>query len=45
MAMRVTIYGKAPLDADGAGGGLAVAGDIAAAQRFVDLFTLPEKIA
>lgn len=45
MAMRVTIYGKAPLTRNGADGGIAVAGDLAAAQRFVDLFALPEKIA
>jgi DNA-binding HxlR family transcriptional regulator len=44
MAMRMTIYGKAPLSRDGAGGTLAVAGDLAAAQRFVDLFALPGKI-
>ena len=45
MALRVTIYGKAPLDLEGASGGLATAGDLAMAQRFVDLFALPEKIA
>ena len=45
LAMRHTIYGKMPLSRDGAGGGLAVAGDLAIAQRFVDLFALPEKIA
>lgn len=42
MAFRRTIYGKLPLGEDG---GLAVEGDRAAAQRFVDLFALPEKIA
>ena len=42
MAMRVTIYGKAPFGADE---GMTVTGDLAAAQRFVDLFRLPEKIA
>lgn len=42
MAMRMTIYGKLPF---GAAEGLEVAGDLAAAQRFVDLFRLPEKIA
>ena len=42
MALRVTIYGKAPL---GNPEGLTVAGDPALAQRFVDLFALPEKIA
>jgi DNA-binding HxlR family transcriptional regulator len=42
MAFRRTIYGKLPLgDEDG----LSVEGDQAAAQRFVDLFALPEKIA
>lgn len=45
MAFRTTIYGKAPLRRDGADNTLAVAGDLAAAQRFVDLFALPEKIA
>lgn len=45
MAMRHTIYGKMPLSRDGASGGLAVTGDLAVAQRFVDLFALPEKIA
>ena len=44
MAMRRTIYGKEPLTRDGAGGVLAVDGDLAMAQRFVDLFALPEKI-
>lgn len=44
LAVRHTIYGKTPLSRDGAGGGLAVAGDFAVAQRFVDLFALPEKI-
>jgi DNA-binding HxlR family transcriptional regulator len=42
MALRMTIYGKVPF---GGSAGLAVAGDLAAAQRFVDLFRLPEKIA
>lgn len=42
MAFRMTIYGKVPF---GAPEGLAVSGDLAAAQRFVDLFRLPEKIA
>lgn len=45
LAMRHTIYGKAPLSRDGAGDTLAVGGDLDAAQRFVDLFRLPEKIA
>ena len=44
MAMRATIYGKVPLSRDGTDGGMAVAGDLAAARRFVDLFRLPEKI-
>jgi DNA-binding HxlR family transcriptional regulator len=44
LAMRHTLYGKVPLSADGAGGVLAVAGDFGVAQRFVDLFALPEKI-
>lgn len=42
MAMRCTIYGK--LGFDGART-LALAGDRALAERFVDLFQLPEKIA
>ncbi|MBN8808116.1 MAG: transcriptional regulator [Sphingomonas sp.] len=42
LAMRHTIYGKRGFDGDGL---LAVAGDRAAAQAFVDLFALPEKIA
>ena len=42
LAMRMTIYGKVPF---GAPEGLEVTGDLAAAQRFVDLFKLPEKIA
>lgn len=41
MQMRVTIYGKAPF---GAPEGMAVTGDLAAAQRFVDLFRLPDKV-
>lgn len=42
LAMRHTIYGKAGFDAEGL---LAVTGDRALAQTFVDLFALPEKIA
>lgn len=42
MALRMTIYGKVPFGADG---GMQVTGDLGAAQRFVDLFALPEKIA
>ena len=41
MAMRMTIYGKLPFDAED---GLSISGDRAAAQRFVDLFALPEKV-
>ena len=42
MAFRMTIYGKVPFGADA---GMAVSGDLTIAQRFVDLFALPEKIA
>lgn len=42
MAMRRTVYGKEGMDGAGL---LAVAGDRTAAQRFIDLFALPEKIA
>jgi DNA-binding HxlR family transcriptional regulator len=42
MAFRVTIYGKAPVNTPGA---LQMTGDGAAAQRFIDLFRLPDKIA
>ena len=42
MALRITIYGKVPF---GEAAGMIVTGDLAAAQRFVDLFRLPEKIA
>jgi DNA-binding HxlR family transcriptional regulator len=45
MAMRRTIFGKAPLARDGAGGTLAFAGEADLAQSFVDLFALPAKIA
>lgn len=44
MAMRHTIYGKAPLTRDGEGGTLAVDGDFSAARAFVDLFALPDKV-
>ena len=44
MAMRRTIYGKAPLARDGAGGTLAFAGEAALALTFIDLFSLPAKI-
>ena len=43
MALRRTIYGKAPLARDGAGGTLAFAGEADLAQSFVDLFRLPVK--
>ncbi|MGH1571239.1 winged helix-turn-helix transcriptional regulator [Methylobacterium sp. P31] len=45
MAMRRTIYGKAPLARDGAGGTLAFAGEADLARSFVDLFALPAKVA
>lgn len=45
MALRHTIYGKVPLGTGEQAGGLAVEGDLALAQRFVDLFALPEKVA
>ncbi|MCJ2022444.1 helix-turn-helix transcriptional regulator [Methylobacterium sp. E-065] len=45
MAMRRTIYGKAPLARDGAGGTLAFAGDADLARSFIDLFRLPAKAA
>ena len=45
MAMRRTIYGKAPLARDGAGGTLAVVGDPDRARSFIDLFHLPAKAA
>jgi DNA-binding HxlR family transcriptional regulator len=44
-ALRRTIYGKAPLARDGAGGTLAFAGETDLARAFVDLFTLPAKRA
>ena len=45
LAMRRTIFGKAPLARDGAGKTLAFAGEADLAQSFVDLFALPAKIA
>lgn len=45
MAMRVTVYGKAPLSTDGAAGGFSFSGDREKALAFVDLFALPAKIA
>jgi DNA-binding HxlR family transcriptional regulator len=44
-ALRRTIYGKAPLARDGAGGTLAFAGEADLARAFVDLFALPAKAA
>lgn len=44
-AMRRTIYGKAPLARDGAGGTLAFVGEADLAQSFVDLFALPARTA
>ncbi|MEE7451298.1 transcriptional regulator [Methylobacterium radiotolerans] len=43
LAMRRTIYGKAPLARDGAGGTLAFAGAVDLARSFIDLFALPAK--
>jgi len=40
-----TVYGKLPFALNEAEGKLRVEGDRAAAQRFVDLFELPEKLA
>ena len=40
-----TVYGKLPFEQNEAEGTLRVEGDRAAAQRFVDLFELPEKLA
>ncbi len=45
MALRRTIYGKAPLTRDGTGGTLALAGDVDLARAFIDLFHLPAKAA
>jgi len=45
MAMRRTIYGKAPLSRDGAGGTLAFAGEVDLVRSFIDLFRLPAKAA
>ena len=42
VALRRTMYGKEGFDGEGL---LSVAGDRAAAQRFVDLFALPVKLA
>jgi DNA-binding HxlR family transcriptional regulator len=44
-ALRRTVYGKAPLVRDGAGGTLAFAGEADLARAFVDLFALPAKAA
>ena len=43
LAMRRTIYGRAPLARDGAGGTLAFTGEADLARSFVDLFALPAK--
>ena len=43
LAMRRTIYGKAPLARDGAGGTLAFTGEADLARSFVDLFALPAR--
>lgn len=40
-----TVYGKLPFEQNEAAGTLRIEGDRMAAQRFVDLFELPEKIA
>jgi alkyl sulfatase BDS1-like metallo-beta-lactamase superfamily hydrolase len=40
-----TVYGKLPFEQNEAEGKLRVEGDRTAAQRFVDLFDLPEKLA
>jgi DNA-binding HxlR family transcriptional regulator len=40
-----TVYGKLPFEQNEAAGNLRIEGDRAAAQRFVDLFELPEKLA
>jgi len=40
-----TVYGKLPFEMNEAEGKLRIEGDRVAAQRFVDLFALPEKLA
>ncbi|MBE7200875.1 MAG: transcriptional regulator, partial [Parafilimonas terrae] len=45
MALRRTIYGKAPLVRDGSGGTLAFVGGLDLARSFIDLFHLPQKTA
>ena len=40
-----TVYGKLPFEMNEAGGKLRIEGDRTMAQRFVDLFELPEKLA
>jgi DNA-binding HxlR family transcriptional regulator len=45
LALRHTIYGKRPLSREGTNQTLAIDGDLALAQRFVDLFSLPDKVA
>ena len=44
-ALAGAVYAKTPLDRLEAEGALTVSGDRAAAQRFVDLFQLPPKVA
>lgn len=44
-ALAAAVYGKEPLAELEAAGALTLAGDRAAASRFVDLFRLPEKVA
>lgn len=44
-ALIAAVYGKTPLDALAVDGALAVTGDRALADRFVGLFSLPEKAA
>ncbi|HEY6815761.1 MAG TPA: helix-turn-helix domain-containing protein [Croceibacterium sp.] len=44
MELAALFYGKMPFDAWAAGAGRAIEGDRALAERFVDLFWLPEKV-
>ena len=44
MEVAALFYGKMPLDEWAAGHGRAIEGDRALAERFVDLFWLPEKV-
>ena len=43
--LAAAVYVKVPIEALAADGALTVSGDMGAAQRFIDLFQLPEKIA